>query len=131
MMKKLVLFAALFIPVAISSSSFADWAKVGGNPTGNTFYVDFQKIRQADGYVYFWLLNDYAHQSEWGYLSSTAYVQGDCNLFRYKNLTWSIYKQPMGVGDNPVSIKPPDEWLYPSSNQSDKIILDVVCTGRN
>jgi len=46
-------------------------------------------------------------------------------------LTWSIYKQPMGVGNDPVSIKPPDEWLYPSSNQSDEIILDVICNGRN
>ena len=93
--------------------------------------MDFQKIRQTDGYVYFWLLNDYGSESEWGYLSSTAYVQGDCNLFRYKNLTWSIYKQPMGVGDNPVSIKPPDEWLHPSSNQSDEIILEIICKGRS
>ncbi|MEE2693853.1 MAG: surface-adhesin E family protein [Pseudomonadota bacterium] len=130
-MKKLTLFIVLFSTLATSSSSFADWARVGENKTGNTFYVDFQKIRQAEGYIYFWLLNDYGSQSEWGYLSSTAYVQGDCALFRYKNLTWTIYKRPMGVGDNLVSIKPPDEWLYPSSNQSDEIILDIVCKGRN
>ena len=130
-MKKLALFIGLFVPVAISSPSFGDWAKIAENTTGNTFYVDFQKIRQTDGYVYFWLLNDYGSESEWGYLSSTAYVQGDCNLFRYKNLTWSIYKQPMGVGDNPASIKPPDEWLYPSSNQSDEIILEIICKGRS
>ena len=130
-MKKLALFIGLFVSAVISSPSFADWARIAENTTGNTFYVDFQKIRQTDGYVYFWLLNDYGSESEWGYLSSTAYVQGDCNLFRYKNLTWSIYKQPMGVGDNPVSIKPPDEWLSPSSNQSDEIILEIICKGRS
>ena len=130
-MKKLALFIGLFVSAVISSPSFADWARIAENTTGNTFYVDFQKIRQADGYVYFWLLNDYGSESEWGYLSSTAYVQGDCNLFRYKNLTWSIYKQPMGVGDNPVSIKPPDEWLHPSSKQSDEIILEIICKGRS
>ena len=130
-MKKLALFIGLFVSAVISSPSFADWARIAENTTGNTFYVDFQKIRQTDGYVYFWLLNDYGSESEWGYLSSTAYVQGDCNLFRYKNLTWSIYKQPMGVGDNPVSIKPPDEWLHPSSKQSDEIILEIICKGRS
>ena len=130
-MKKLAFFIGLLVPVAISSPSFADWARIAENPTGNTFYVDFQKIRQTDGYIYFWLLNDYGSESEWGYLSSTAYVQGDCNLFRYKNLTWSIYKQPMGIGDNPVSIKPPDEWLHPSFNQSDEIILEIICKGRS
>ena len=130
-MKKLALFIGLFVSAVISSPTFADWARIAENTTGNTFYVDFQKIRQTDGYVYFWLLNDYGSESEWGYLSSTAYVQGDCNLFRYKNLTWSIYKQPMGVGDNPVSIKPPDEWLHPSSNQSDEIILEIICKGRS
>ena len=119
------------MPTIISSPSFADWARIAENLTGNTFYVDFQKIRQTDEYIYFWLLNDYGRESEWGYLSSTAYVQGDCNLFRYKNLTWSIYKQPMGVGDNPVSIKPPDEWLHPSFNQSDEIILEIICKGRS
>jgi len=129
--KKLALFIGLFVSAAISSPTFADWARIAENTTGNTFYVDFQKIRQTDGYVYFWLLNDYGSESEWGYLSSTAYVQGDCNLFRYKNLTWSIYKQPMGVGDNPASIKPPDEWLHPSSNQSDEIILEIICKGRS
>jgi len=129
--KKLALFIGLFVSAVISSPTFADWARIAENTTGNTFYVDFQKIRQTDGYVYFWLLNDYGSESEWGYLSSTAYVQGDCNLFRYKNLTWSIYKQPMGVGDNPVSIKPPDEWLHPSSNQSDEIILEIICKGRS
>tara|TARA_A100001037_G_C15134849_1_gene630565 strand:+ start:2386 stop:2778 length:393 start_codon:yes stop_codon:yes gene_type:complete len=130
-LKKLTLFIGLLVSTTISSSCFADWARIAENIAGNTFYVDFQKIHQADGYVYFWLLNDYASKSAWGYLSSTAYVQGDCNLFRYKNLTWTIYKQPMAAGDNHVSIKPPDEWLHPSSNQSDEIILEIICKGRN
>ena len=122
-----IVLLVLLLSTMFSSTSFADWARVGENKVGNTFYVDFQRIRQTDGYIYFWLLNNYGKQSEWGYLSSKTYVQADCKLFRYKNLSWSIYKQPMGSGDDPVPITPPDEWSYPSPNDAEEIILKVVC----
>ena len=120
------LFAIIF-----SSTTFAEWARVGENTAGNIFYVDFQKVQKIDGYIYFLLLNNYGTQSEWGYMSSISYVQGDCRLFRYKNLSWSIYKQPMGSGDSPVPIKPPDEWIYPSAKQSNELILEIMCKHLN
>ena len=120
------LFAIIF-----SSTTFAEWARVGENTAGNIFYVDFQKVQKVDGYIYFLLLNNYGTQSEWGYMSSISYVQGDCRLFRYKNLSWSVYKQPMGSGDNPVPIKPPDEWISPSPKESEENILEIVCKHAN
>ena len=38
-----------------SSTSFADWTKVDESEIGN-HYVDFDKIRKYDGFVYFWTL---------------------------------------------------------------------------
>ena len=43
----------------LSAPSYAKWTKVGENVYGSTFYVDFERIRKGDGYVYFWGLNDY------------------------------------------------------------------------
>lgn len=52
---------------------------------------------------------------------------GRSKLFHHKNLSWSVYKQPMGAGNVPVPITSPDEWFYPSPNDTEEIILKVVC----
>ena len=42
-----------------SSASFADWTKVGENVSGDTFYVDLERIRKHGGFVYYWSMTDY------------------------------------------------------------------------
>ena len=48
---------ALTFSVVFSSTSFAGWTKVSKNVNGTTFYVDFERTRKHDGYVYLWTLN--------------------------------------------------------------------------
>jgi hypothetical protein len=110
-----------------SSTSFAGWTKVSKDVDGDTFYVDFERIRKVDGFVYFWYLSDLLKPTEDGRLSSKLYMQGDCKLFRFKSLSWSFHKEPMGGGTGDVNTQKQD-WTYPPPNSSGEIVLKQVCS---
>ena len=65
-----------------------------------------------------------------GILSAKTYRQGDCKLLRYKNLSYSFRKEPMGrgVGDFQKPLKSSLGWKIPSPNTSDELVLTVVCS---
>jgi hypothetical protein len=119
----LIFFSVMFSP----STSFAEWTKVSEN-VGATFYVDFERIRKHDGYVYYWQLSDYLKPIEYGILSGKIYIQGDCKKFRYKYLSASFHKGPMGGGIvNETSNTPDKDWNYHPPDSSGEIILKTVC----
>ncbi len=122
-MKNLILIL-LFSTVMFSSPSYAEWMKVSENDIGDKMYVDFERIRKHDGYVYWWMLVDLLKPSS---TSAKIYKQGDCKLFRYKNLSFSFHKEPMGGGTGDANNTPDKEWTYPSPNSVDEIILKAVC----
>ena len=109
-----------------SSPSYAKWTKVGENQMG-TMYVNVERIRKVDGYVYYWYLTDYLKPIH-GDLSGKIYQQGDCKLFRYKNLSYSFHKEPMGGGTGDVQEPVKKGWRYPPPNSSMEIILKQVCS---
>ena len=110
------------------STSFAGWTEVVTDMEGNTYYVDFERIRKHDGYVYFWELGDLLKPNEYGNLSAKAYKQGDCKKFRYKWLSMSLYKESMGGGEIGETSNTPDkEWTYPHPDSPSGIILKSVC----
>ena len=76
-MRKLTLITLVFT-LMFSSTSFAEWTKVGESVKGNTFYVDFERIRKHGGYVYWWDLSDLLEPDKYGGLSAKMYNQGDC-----------------------------------------------------
>ena len=124
----LLIFTLLFTSVFFSSPSFAGWTKTSEDVEGNTFYVDFERIRKHDGFVYYWDLSDYVKSDKDGDLSVKVYIQGDCILLRYKVLNGSFYKDPMGKGTPSASIKPDKEWDYPTPNSPSEVILKQVCS---
>jgi hypothetical protein len=127
-MKTLIIFLALTFSVMFSSSSYAGWTKVSENVNGRIFYVDFERIRKHDGYVYWWELSDYLKPSKYGDLSGRTYNQGDCKLFRHKVLSDSYYIEPMGRGTPSDSSNNPDkEWKYPPPNSVAELTLKQVC----
>ena len=127
-MKTLLTISTLVFTVMFSSTSFAEWTKLARNAGGDDLYVDFERIRKHSGYVYYWELLDRLKPSSSGDLSSKAYVQGDCELFRVKRLSYVFHKQPMGrdAGDSATDKNP--EWHYPSPNSLNEIILESVCS---
>ena len=128
-MKYITIFLALTFSVMFSSSSYAKWTEVSKNEDGDTYYVEFERIRKVDGYVYFWRLTDYLKPDKFGSvstLSAKVYNQGDCKLFRFKGLSYSFYKEPMGSGD-PLVAGPDKEWKYPPPNSVFETVLKEVC----
>ena len=121
----LLIFTLLFTSVFFSSPSYAEWTKVDEVKNGNTYYVDYERIRKHGGFVYFWTLVNYLKPTS-GMLSSKRYSQGDCKLFRHKDLSFSSYKEPMGGGTG-IDYTPTDKWNYPSPNSTNETILKSVC----
>ena len=126
-MKTLIIFLALTFSVMFSSSSYAEWKWVSESVKGNNFYVDYERIRKVDGFVYYWYLTDYLKPDKDGDLSEKSYIQGDCKLFRFKILSGSFHKEPMG-GGSPKNVTPKNpQWGFPSPNSVNEIILKEVC----
>jgi hypothetical protein len=94
----------------------------------NTFYVDFDRIRKHGGYVYWWDMVDYLKPNRLGSLSVKNYIQGDCKLFRYKNLSQTQIEQPMGGGTGKINNFKNPEWNYSPPDSSSEIILKSVCS---
>ena len=110
----------------LSTPVFGEWTKVSKNADA-TYYVDFDRIRKHGGYVYWWDLSDYWKPTKYGDLSAKLYKQGDCKLFRFKVLSDSFHKEPMGKGTGLMDNKPDKKWDYPSPNSSLETILKSVC----
>ena len=109
-----------------SSVCFGEWTKVEESVKRDSFYVDFDSIKQENGYIYYWMMRDYLKPVR-GDLSIKFYQQGDCNLFRFKGLNWIFYKEPMGQGDSKIYTSPDENWTYPHPNSSWEIVLLTVC----
>jgi hypothetical protein len=129
-MKKLLLtFTLLFSTLMFSTPSYGEWTKVGKGVQGDTFYVDVERIRKHGGYVYWWDLTDYLKPKHSGHLSDKVYNQGDCKLFRFKPLSSSFHKEPMGNGVPATSTHTPyKDWVHPPPNSVSEIILNKVCS---
>ena len=89
--------------------------------------MDLDRIRKNDGYVYLWSLADYLKPTKSGYMSDKAYREVDCEAFRYKNLTYIFYKQPMGEGEGNSETSRNQEWQYPPPESNIEIMLNFVC----
>ena len=128
-MKTLPTILTVFFTVMFSSPSYAEWTKVSEN-SGGTYYVDFERIRKVDGSLYYWGLADALKPINGMYLSIKTYNQGDCKLFRFKILSASLHKEPMGGGDG-EKITPKGEdarWQYPPPNSSTEETLKTNCS---
>ncbi|OEJ64032.1 surface-adhesin E family protein [Magnetovibrio blakemorei] len=122
-MKKITL--AIFMAVMFPSTSFADWSKVGGNDIGDTFYIDFERIKKQNGYVYFWDLTDFLHP-QGGALSVQDYKQADCKSFKFIRLHRLAHTEPMAKG-SPTPYTPPSKWEHPRLKSVAGALLEIVC----
>ena len=127
-MHRVTLILTFLLSLMFSSPSYSEWTKVSENVIGWVFYVDFERIRKVDGYVYHWVLTDYLEPKETEILSSKNYFQGDCKLLRFKILSFSFHKEPMGRGIGRIDSPENPEWRYPSPNSVDEGLLKSVCS---
>ena len=133
MKKLLTIIPILLFTRIFPSTSYAEWTATSRTAVGDTIYLDFERIRKVDGYVYYWSLADLLKPSKWGHLSVKSYQQGDCRLFRHMHLSGSFHKEPMGegTGDTPTIPEKHKGWIYPSPDSGDEHILKEVCAYAN
>ena len=126
-MKNLLTISVLLTALMFSSTSHAEWTWVAEGTNGNTYYVDLERIRKNDGYIYFWTLLDLLKPTKvGGDLSAKIYRQGDCKNFRYKSLSYVYHKKRMGRGRNEVD-NTPEDWNYPPPDSVVEHVLKTVC----
>ena len=126
-MKYLLLLSTLTLSLMFSSASSAEWTEVVASTSGTTFYVDLDRVRKNNGYMYVWSLTDYIKPGPNGTLSAKAYKEVDCKGFRQKSLTYIYYKQPMGEGGGDSDSPSNPEWEYPPPDSNLEGILNKVC----
>ena len=129
-MKKFRMIAvALATTVAFASPVFAEWTKVSeGVSSGNTWFIDYDTVKENDGYVYYWVLVDYLKPDQFGDLSVKVLNELDCDIPRkFRNLSWIFYKQPMGIGSGDTETASSDEWIYPSPNSVNETVTNAAC----
>ena len=127
-MKKFkMIAAALASTVALATPVFAEWTKVDKDVDGDTYYIDFDTIKENDGYVYYWEMTDMLKPFENGTLSGKFLKEVDCDIPRkFRNLSVVFYNQPM-AGGNGDSYNPPNEWKYPSPNTVAEGMANAAC----
>ena len=114
-MKKLFFIPILLFTLIFSSNAYSKWTKVTETTDGNQYYLDYDRIRKVDGYLYYWYLSNFA--------------QGDCKLLRFKRVSTTVFKGPMGkgfIGSRPHKKKNQD-WDYPHPNSPMESVLRSVC----
>ena len=112
----------------LNNSLAEDWEFVVNNKKGDAYFNDRSNIEISGGFLYFWNLGNWKKSAQ-GMKSVKRYMQGDCNLFRYKIITFSFHKEPMGNGLGLVQ-KPVERhkgWKYPQPDSTDEIILKDAC----
>ena len=125
--------AALASTVAFASPVFAGWTKAAtgtaiGVNSGDTYYIDFDTVKENNGYVHYWELVNYLKPTESGKLSAKALNEVDCDIPRkYRHLSFVFYKQPMGGGNGDDFKNPSDEWWYPTPDMPDETMTNAAC----
>ena len=126
------------------------WTKIGEadqaafglmNPThaaikrGDTYYVDFERIEEQDGFVYFWILTDFPKPRSAGDMSAKTCYQSDLDLFNYEPVSFTYYSEPMGKGTPVVrNLEESEKGACVPGNSIEEIVLNAVCryvTGKN
>jgi len=91
-------------------------------------YVDLERIREDDGYVYYWQLDDYLKPFSSGAISAKAYYQADCGQFSRRRLSLHYHKQRMGENPSFDANNKPGDWTYPVPESIAEHSLKLACT---
>ena len=63
--------ALALLLLVIPSIGLSEWVEVGTSYNNNIVYLDFDRIRQQEGHVYFWTLVNYLEPDSDGDFSNT------------------------------------------------------------
>jgi hypothetical protein len=121
--------AAILITFAIgfTQNVSAEWLSISEIEGGGTAYIETDTIKKADGFIYYWDMQDYLVPVS-GFLSSQVYNQADCKRSRVKTLSYVFYKRNMGRGESEQEESENKNWKYPSPGTLMLGILNAACS---
>jgi len=122
--------AGVFISLAIccSTPSYAEWREVVETFDGDSIYIDFDRVKKNNGYVYFWELFDYLKPTKFGDLSSVSLWETDCTPPRkLRRLAATYHTQSRGKGAPSTTDNNQYDWVYPKPKSSFEVLVDTVC----
>ena len=122
-MKKLLL---LLFSLMLSFNSYGVWVSMGDS-NNKTHYLEVDTIKENNSYLYSWDMQDYFEPRDTGMVSSKMYRKIDCEVYRYKILTFISYNESMGKGEADDPYTPPDEWAYPATDTFPYVLIQAVC----
>ena len=131
-MKKLHIIPTIFLSLMMTSVAYAKWTEVGKNVVGDTYYVDFERIKKDDGKVYYYELIDFAKPLKNGEVSIKEYREAECGPFRHMWINFKSYNGPMASGTiigSDVNTK--RWWTYPDPDTVAEYKLKAVCNHKN
>jgi hypothetical protein len=122
-MKKLSILIPILLSIMMfSSPSYSEWKKMEKISNGDILYIDFDKSKKLNGYVYWDLLKDFLKPTLAGGIKFNSIkfnIQGDCKLNKIKFLTLTMHKEPMGKDEGIIDNFPQDEeWRDASTHPS-------------
>ncbi len=126
-MKKLSIILILLFSVMFSFNCFAKWEYLTRDINDNTFYLDYERIRKVDNFIYFWVLTNFSSIDKFGELSTIYYREGDCKLFRDRDLEVRGFTKSMGKGIMKQYKPEITEFETPFPNTVNERILNVIC----
>ena len=115
----------LLFSILISFSSYGEWVNVTNNINRTEFYIDNDTIKERNGYVYYWQLDNLIKTDSDGDKSVKRFIKVDCDMARIKNLSVTAYPKSMGLG-KPKDYKPND-WEYLSPDSAGAFVINYVC----
>ena len=118
--------ALLLYLILTPQISFSQWSALTTSELGNSLFIDYERIKQANGYVYWWSLFDYLEPVN-GVFSAASYNEGDCDLLRFRTLQSVFYYQPMGRGRSFQSSSGITAWGYPPPESLVEISILAAC----
>ena len=124
-MKKLII---MLFPLILSFNSHGDWVGFVIDANENVHYVDFDEMEKTDGYVYYWEMVNYSKPTD-RLLSIATYHMADCDLYRYKNITFNGYTQEMAQGEpETMDLTILNEgWIEPVTGSVGDYSLTLAC----
>ena len=130
-MKQLNLILILLSTSLVSIPSYADWfevtsARMDVGERTVISYIDIDRIREIDGEVYYWQLQDHSIETETGAISYVAYYKVDCDLMRSQRLSLRSYSGRMGTGDF-TEDNLPSPWRFHYPDSVGETLLKFVC----
>jgi hypothetical protein len=116
------------LSILFSFNSFGDWVGFVMDANENVHYVDFDQMEKTDGYVYYWEMVNYTKPTD-RLLSIATYHMADCDLYRYKNITFNGYTQEMGQGEpETMDLTLLNEgWINPVAGSVGDYSLALAC----